>query len=49
MGLNHFGIFGPQFYENEEEKAGTIRTENYIGLLRGKVTPLLKRENILNS
>ena len=36
-------------YENGEEKAEMIRTENYIAMLRREVVPVLKRKKILNS
>ena len=51
MGLSYHGhgVFGPHFFENEEEKAETIRTANYIAMLRGKVIPVLKRKKILDS
>ena len=32
----------PTFCENEDEKGDTIRTENYITMLRGKVLRVLK-------
>ena len=40
---------GPTFFEDEDEKAETIKTANYIAKLRGKVIPVLKRKKILNS
>ena len=42
-------VFGPHFFEDEEEKAETTRTENYIAMLRGKVIPVLKRKKIPDS
>ena len=34
--------------EDEDEKVETIRTANYIAMLRGKVIPVLKRKKILD-
>ena len=39
----------PTFCENEDEKGDTIRTENYITMLRGKVLRVLKRKQKHNS
>ena len=44
MGLSNHGVFGSHFFEDENEKGDTIRTENYIAMLRGKVLRVLKSE-----
>ena len=44
IGLSDHGVFGSHFFENEDEKADTIRTANYIAMLRGKVIQVLKRK-----
>ena len=49
IGLSNHGVFGSQFFENEDEKGDTIRTENYIAMLRGKVLRVLNRKQKHNS
>ena len=44
MGLSNHGVFGSHFFENENEEGDTIRTENYIAMLREKVLRVLKRK-----
>ena len=41
MGLSNHGDVGFHFFENENEKADTIRTANYFVMLRGKVIRVL--------
>ena len=43
------GIFGPHFFEDDEGKAETVKTTNYIAMLRGKFIPVLKRKKILGT
>lgn len=47
MGLSYQGTFGPHFFEDDEGKAETVKTANYIAMLRGKFIPILKRKKIL--
>ena len=49
MGLSNHGVFGSHFFENEDEKADTIRTANYIAMLRGEVLRVIKRKQKRNS
>ena len=49
MGIGHYGIFGPFFFEDGETgKTDTIRTSNYIEMLKKKFVPALKRKNVLD-
>ena len=41
IGNNNHGVFRSKFFENEDVKEDTIRTENYIAMLRGKVLPVV--------
>ena len=47
MGLSYQGTFDPHFFEDDEGKAETVKTANYIAMLRGKFIPILKRKKIL--
>ena len=49
MGLSYHGVFGPHFFEDDDQKAETVRTANYIAMLREKVIPVLKRKKIFDS
>ena len=49
MGLSYQGIFGPHFFEDDEGKAETVKTANYIAMLRGKFIPVLKRKRIIGT
>ena len=49
MGLSYQGIFGPHFFEDDEGKAETVKTTNYIAMVRGKFIPVLKRKKILGT
>ena len=44
-----WGFSGPIFFEDEDDRAESIKTANYIAVLRGKVIPVLKRKKILDS
>jgi hypothetical protein len=33
MALNYYGVFGPHFFEDEDDKTETIKTANYIAML----------------
>jgi len=35
MGLSYQGTFGPHFFEDDEGKAETVKTANYIAMLLG--------------
>ena len=38
------GLIGPYFFEDKEGVAETIKTDNYIKLIKGKLIPALKRK-----
>ena len=44
MGLSNHGVFGSHLFENEDEKADTIRTVNYFAMLRRKGNRVIKRK-----
>ena len=47
MGLSHHGVFGPYFFENSEGQSETVKSKNYIDMLRTKLVPVLKRKKIM--
>ena len=49
MDNNNHGVFRSKFFENEDVKEDTIRTENYIAMLRGKVLRVLNIKEKHNS
>ena len=49
MSLSYQGIFGPHFFEDDEGKAETVKTTNYIAMLQDKFIPVLKRKKLLGT
>ena len=39
LGIGHFGIFGPYFFENQDGERETVKTANYIQMLKNKFLP----------
>ena len=49
-GLGHNGgVIGPFFFEDEDGKPETVKTENYLQMLKKKVIPILKRRKCYES
>ena len=40
------GLIGPYFFEDDDGKTETIKTDNYIKLIKQKVIPALKRKGV---
>ena len=50
MGIGYEGIFGPYFFEDSDTgKAETIKTANYMEMLKKKFVPALKRKLVFSS
>ena len=50
MGIGYQGIYGPYFFEDgDSKKAETIKTANYIDMLKKKFVPGLKRKKAIKN
>ena len=47
LGIGYHGVFGPYFFEDQDGERETVKTTNYLQMLKKKFVPAIKRKNVL--